>query len=193
MKTAILLLAATPAFAQIASRPTAAASVPSNAAPIVKGDPKPAAVRIPLSAFVNLERTFDGKIAALGGDNYGPVDLLGATRGIYLDGYGAVFTTELGLVQTPTINPFNSTITDAQKTRVHSAKVTRLPALRKATVEAVQAMAAALTQVPDTQQIILAVRLDYASWENTSGLPGLIVAKADRRSALAGKIDLQEQ
>ena len=50
-----------------------------------------------------------------------------------------------------------------------------------------------LIQIPDNQQIVLAVRLDYLRWEDTMGLPGLIVMRADRRSALADNIteDLQ--
>jgi len=192
MKTFVLLLAALPVFAQVAPKSTAAAAPAPTAA---KSSPtaQTKAVRIPLSAFVTLERVFDTKVSGLSADNAGPVDLLGATRGVYLDGFGAVFTTELGLIQTPTINPFNSTITDAQKTRVHSAKVTRLPGLRKLISAALHDMAVGLPQIPETEQIVLAIRLDYSSWENTAGLPGLLVAKADRRSALAGNIQVQEQ
>jgi len=190
MKYAALMLFALPALAQISNRATpAAAAVPKNAAPVVN---RGALARIPLSSFVQLERAFDGKLAALGAGSE-PVDLLGATRGIYLDGYGVVFTTEMGLTVVPTVNPFNPTITDATKTRVHSAKVSRLAALRKAVSEMATNIATNMGQVPENQQVVVAVRLAYASWENTSGLPGLVVAKADRRSAMAGNIQLQEQ
>jgi len=192
MKYAALFLLAVPAFSQIASRPTpAAASMPPSAgARAILGAPK--ASRIPLSTFVTLERGFDAKLAAMN-DRNGPVDLLGATRGMYLDGYGVVFTTEMGLVATPTVNPFNSTITEQQKNQVHSAKVTRLPILKKVMTEMVRNVATNLSQVADNQQIVIAVRLDYLTWENTTGLPGLVVAKADRRSAMAGTIDIEEQ
>ena len=195
MKVAALILAALPllpqlTFAQIGSRPTptAAAVAPTGGSLVTQGK----STRIPLSSFVNLERTFDGKLQATA-DAAGPVDLLGATRGIYLDGYGVVFTSEMGLIVTPTVNPFNQTITDAQKTRVHSAKVSRLPAVRKAIQEMARAVATNMAQIPENQQVVIAVRLDYATWENTSGLPGLIVAKADRRSAMANNIQLEEQ
>ena len=192
MKYAALFLLIVPAFAQIGSRPTpAAASMPSNAsAGALLGAPKSG--RIPLATFVTLERAFDVKLAALA-DGNGPVDLLGATRGVYLDGYGVVFTTEMGLIVTPTVNPFNTKITDTQKDRVHSAKVTRLPVLKKAVTDMVKNLATTLPQVSDTQQIVVAVRLDYLTWENTAGLPGLVIAKADRRSAMAGNIQIEEQ
>ena len=190
MRYAVLILAALPAMAQIAARQTPAAAVPkSGSAPIVSRGPL---AKIPLSALAQLERAFDSKLAALGSRN-DPVDLLGATRGLYLDGYGVVFTTELSLVVTPAIMPFRLTISDATKAQVHSAKVSRLPLLRKAIAEAAAEIATSMGQVPENQQVVVAVRLAYASWENTSGLPGLIVAKGDRRSAVAGQVKLEEQ
>jgi hypothetical protein len=190
MRYAALLLLTLPAFAQVSNRPTpAAAAVPKGGAPIVN---RGSLAKIPLSSFVQLERTFDSKLSALGAGGE-PVDMLGATRGIYLDGYGVVFTTEIGLTVVPSVNPFNPTITDATKTRVHSAKVSRLAALRKTVTEMATNIATNLGQVPENQQVVVAVRLAYASWENTSGLPGLEVAKADRRSAMAGNFQLEEQ
>jgi hypothetical protein len=190
MKYAALILVALPALAQISTRPTPTAAVPKTGGAVaVKQFPTP---RIPLKSFVELERGFDYKLGQMGAGGE-PIDLLGATRGIYLDGYGVVFTTEMGLVVTPTVNPFNPTITDATKARVHSAKVSRLAMLKKAITEMATSVATNMGQVPDNQQVVVAVRLAYASWETTAGLPGLIVAKADRRSAMAGQIKLEEQ
>jgi hypothetical protein len=191
MRFAVLAVLAVPAFGQMANRPapTAAASVPKSTTNSVT---QARTARIPLSAFVALERNFDAKLASLGAGGE-PIDALGSTRGIYLDGYGVVFTTEMGLVALPTVNPFNQTITDATKNRVHSTKVTRLTALKSAITEMAKTVASNLGQVPDNQQVVIAVRLSYAPWENTSGLPGLIVAKADRRSAVLGNFQLEEQ
>jgi hypothetical protein len=191
MRYGALILLALPAFAQIANRATPAAAAAPTGVPVAKQQ-QGALAKIPLSSFVQLERAFDGKLSAIGAGGE-PIDLLGATRGIYLDGYGVVFTTEMGLIVTPTINPFNQTITDTQKTRVHSAKVSRLATLRQVVTEMARTVATNLGQVPENQQVVVAVRLAYSGWENTSGLPGLIVAKADRRSAVAGNIQIQEQ
>jgi hypothetical protein len=189
MKTAALILVALPALAQIPTRPTPAAAVPKGGAVAVN---RGAFAKIPLSTFVQLERGFDEKLRALGAGGE-PIDPLGATRGIYLEGYGVVFTAEIGLVVTPTLNPFRSSISEAAKTQVHSAKVSRLAALRKVVQEMVTNVATNMGQVPEDQQVVVAVRLAYASWEKTAGLPGLIVAKADRRSAMGGQIKLEEQ
>ena len=50
--------------------------------------------------------------------------------------------------------------------------------------EMAQTAAKTLIQIPDDQQVVVAFRLLYLPWEDTSGLPGLLIAKADRRSAL---------
>ena len=41
--------------------------------------------------------------------------------------------------------------------------------------------------------MVVAVRLLYQPWEDTPGLPGQIVMKGDRQSALAGDIQTEEQ
>jgi hypothetical protein len=149
-------------------------------------------MRISLGTLNELEKRFDGKLAAIGNVN-DPLDLLGTTRGLYLEGFGAVFTTELSLIVTPSINPFHQTITEQEKAKTHQRKIDRLPLLRKAMREMVRTAAMSLIQIPDTQQIVLAVRLDYLRYEDTMGLPGLIVMRADRKSALADNITEDQQ
>ncbi len=189
MKAAILILAA--AMGSPAAQVTAGAA---RVVPTVAGSPaggiRP--MRIALGTFAELEKRFDGKLGSMGGVN-NPVDLLGTTRGIYLDGYGAVFTSELSLIITPGINPFRPTITDTLKAQVHQEKIARVPKLKEAMREMAKSAALTLIQVPDNQQIVIAVRLDYLQWEDTMGLPGLVVVKADRRSALAGNFQVEEQ
>ena len=59
--------------------------------------------------------------------------------------------------------------------------------------EMAQTAAKTLIQIPDDQQVVVAFRLLYLPWEDTSGLPGLVIAKADRRSALSGDVKIEEQ
>ncbi len=70
-----------------------------------------------LISIYNIERAFDDKLRTLGEPN--TVDLLGATRGLYLGGYGAVFTAEISLVSPPAIYPFHPVISPAEKAQVH--------------------------------------------------------------------------
>ena len=108
----------------------------------------------------------------------------GFTRGLRLDDYGAVFTTEVDLVATPTVNMFQHSITPEQATDVHRRKLGNLPALRKAIREMVLASAGALTTLAPEGHIVVAVRLLYQPWEDRTGLPSEILMKASRQSAL---------
>jgi hypothetical protein len=181
---AVLLLLAAAGQAQIAPPASKAAPLP----PSIGSRPMP----IALGTFTELERRFDDKFRSIGGPN-DPLDLLGTTRGIYLQGYGVVFTAELSLVITPSINPFRPAISDELKKQVHQRKVARVPALKQAMQEMLKTAALTMIQVSDAQEFVLAVRVDYLKWEDTMGLPGLIVMKADRKGALSGEVKTEEQ
>jgi hypothetical protein len=148
-------------------------------------------VSIALGTFSTLENGFDRKLTGYNIND--PIDLLGRTRGIYLNGYGAVFTTEVSLIVTPSINPFHPSMSAAEIAAVHKRKSDRMPVVKQLIKDMAQTAAKALIQIPDDQQVVVAFRLLYLPWEDTSGLPGLLVAKADLRSALAGDIKIEEQ
>src|ERR1039458_6032748 len=61
------------------------------------------AAPIALGTFSTLENGFDRKLTGYNIND--PIDLLGRTRGIYLDGYGALFSTEISLLVKPFIHP----------------------------------------------------------------------------------------
>jgi len=173
--------------------------VKSVAAPL--GGPlalHPAKATIALGTLSTLENGFDGKLAGFNVND--PIDLLGRTRGIYLDGYGVVFTTEISLIVTPSINPFHPAMTPAEVATVHQRKLARLPALPDmmkdmvhAAAKTLQVASASGAQIPYDQHVVVAFRLLYLPWEDTSGLPGLLIAKADLRSALNNDITVEEQ
>lgn len=182
MRLGTLVFAALlPLAAQMASRAVPAATVGTPAAK----------VKIPISTLYLLERSCDDKLTGIGEPR--TVDLLGATRGVYLDGYGTVFTTEMNLVTPPAVYPFHPQITKDEMTRQHQKKIERLPLLRKAMTDMMKAAAVSLSAMPDNQQIVLAVRLDNMKWEDITGLPGMVLMKADRKSALAGVIQTEEE
>jgi len=181
LRAGLLLLALTPAWGQIAKR--AALTAPTVA-------PKP--VRLTTSIIGELEKTFDGRLMSMADANE-PVEILGDTRGLQLDNYGLVFTTEVSLVRTPSINPFQKEIPKAVQERVHLRRVERLPLLRAAMKEMLRNMAAAGAQLPATQQMVLAVRLWYGSWEDTAGMPRQIIARANRADAAKGIMETEER
>jgi len=179
----VAALMALPLAAQMASR-----AIP----PLPNSGVQPTApVKVPLALLYVVERTCDDRLRGVGEPN--TVDMLGATRGVYLDGYGVVFSAEIGLVSPPPIYPFHQTVTPQEKVQIHEKMVQRLPVLRKAMKEMMHAAAGTLNNIPEAQQIVMAVRLDYMKWEDTSGLPGMILMKADRKSALAGIVQTSEE
>lgn len=178
---ALLLLSLTPAWAQIAKP----AALTSSTLPAPKG-------RIPALAISELERAFNNRLVTMVDVNE-PLDLLGDTRGVQLDDYGVVFTTEVSLVATPAITPFLQKIGPEVAARVHRRRVERLPILKAAMTEMMRNIAAKFTQIPASQQIVLVVRLYYGAWEDTTGMPAQVVMRADRTSAAAGKVETEER
>ena len=179
---AILLLSLTPAWCQVA-KPAALAS--SNL-------PAPRTARIPLGAIRELERTFNDRLSGLAGADQ-PTDLIGDTRGIQLEDYGVVFTTEISLVVTPGLMPGRPTIPPEMAARVKVQRVARLPLLREAMKGMMRDMAAAFPQLPPGQQIVLVTRLYYGPWEDTTGMPAQIVMRADRANAALTKVETEER
>jgi hypothetical protein len=84
-------------------------------------------------------------------------------------------------------------MTEPEKEKIRQRKLDRLPALRQAMRDVWRDSATTLTSVPDNQQVVVAVRLLYLPWEDTHGLPGEIVMKGDRRTALAGAPQTEER
>ena len=178
------MLSTTAAWCQVA-KPAALAEASLPA-------PKPKATRIPAQAIGELERGFNSRLSNLADVNE-PLDLLGDTRGVQLEDYGVVFTTEVSLVRTPGISPFRQTIGPELAAHIHKLRVERMPLLKAAMLEMMRNMAAAFTQIPASQQMVLVVRLYYGAWEDTTGMPAQVVMRADRAAATAGKIETEER
>jgi hypothetical protein len=172
--------------------PMAAVAVAAQAqAPLKVAAVSPASAPTSVRQMVaDEEKRLDTKIALVGDKD--PVYILGLTRGLYLPGYGAVFTEELDLIQSPRPNPFHQQMTDKEIATIHQRKLTNLTALRKAVRDMWADAAASLTGMPDTEQVVLAVRLLYQSWENTGGLPSQIVVKGPRKASPAA-VTMEEQ
>ena len=145
-----------------------------------------AVTKIPLGMLLNLEHGFDGRLISM--DAAQPIDMLGGTRGLYLPGYGTVFTTEISLIVTPGISPFRPKYTDQERARIHQQKLAQVPKLVDLMKDLVKVTALTLVSMPDDQRVVYAVRLRYLAEEDTSGLPAQIVVSADKKAATQGDI-----
>lgn len=88
-----------------------------------------------------------------------PLAVTGQARGVYIDGYGAVFTAEMNPVMDGT-NVVHPTLRADEKAQVKAKKIARIPDLKKAMKEALVETAASLDPVPLDEQVVLEVVLD---------------------------------
>jgi len=191
MKLTIFLtsIALASAYAQTAPMKPApsAASAASPAGVIARTEASP----VSLQTLLALEKEMDGRIAATKGSGL-PCSVLSPTRGVYVSGLGAVFSAEVELAPTPGgIGIFQPTAGPEQKAKSRKDKLANVPLLEKTLSDMVLSLAASpALKLSDNDQIVVAARLSYRSWEDTNGMPGQIVAHVARRGG-AVKVEVQ--
>ena len=112
-----------------------------------------------------------------------PVSVTSHTRGMYLDGYGAVFTVEMSTVSEG-ITLMDSVMTPQKKALIKQKKIERMPQLQKALEQALMDSAASLDPVPLDEQVVIEVDLPRYSWEDGTGYPAELLVQSTRRKLL---------
>jgi len=138
--------------------------------------------RVSRAQLVTGERSLDDRFSRLWEDN--PFVLLGPTRGIYLQGYGAVLSTEINLVTAPPYAMVRPVPGKDEIVKHRTKKIERLPELKKAMRQALMDTAATLDSVPDQEQIVVVMFLSRYPWEDTSGLPVQVMMRAQKGKLL---------
>ena len=110
--------------------------------------------------------------------------LLGHTHGVYLDGFGCVFTTRVNLAEGPGLSPFRPKLPESERAALRKKKLERLPLLRTAMREMLVSAAVVMDPVPPTERIVLSISLLHMPHEDATGLPTQIVMQAERRTLL---------
>ena len=149
---------------------TAAALVPAAEAP-----------RVSRAVLAPAEKSLDDKIARLWDDN--PLALLGSTRGVYLEGYGVVFTAEVNMAigGTTLMHP---SWTKEDKERHRKKKLERLPQLKAALKQALAASAASIDPVLGEEQVVIAIFLSRYPWEDATGIPVQVTVQGTRKKLI---------
>lgn len=140
--------------------------------------------RVSRATLVAMEKSLDGRVTRQWDDN--PFVLLGATRGVYLDGYGAVFTAEVNLVAAP-LGLMHPTMTKPEIERYHQKKLERIPQLKGLMRDALAASAASLDTVPPDERIIIVAFLSRYPWEDPAGIPAQVTMQALKKELLAAQ------
>jgi hypothetical protein len=139
------------------------------------------APRVSRPLLVSMEKSLDEKIRTLWDDN--PYLLLGSTRGVYLEGYGAVFTAEIDLVLNPT-SLMHANANKDEIVKFHQKKVERVPLLKKALRDALVSCAQTLDTVPPEETITIVAFLPHHSWEDMTGIPTQITVQGPHKKLI---------
>jgi hypothetical protein len=137
------------------------------------------APRVSRDQLVAVEKLLDSHYAKLWEDN--ELAVLGPTRGIYLEGYGAVMTSEVNPVAGPTLLFMRGPLNKDEIEKFRQKKIGRLPELRKAMRQALIDSATALDNVPAEEQIVVVTLLSKYPFEDVKGLPKQIMMQAQRK------------
>lgn len=136
-----------------------------------------------------MEKSINQRLARF--DLERPVEVLGLTRGVYLDGYGVVFTAEVNLAPAPGMSPFRPVLSKEDVARVRELKLKRLPQVRALMQELLLAAAQSLDRLPADEQVALALLLWSNPWEDTAGLPRVIQMQGRRGALLEVALERQ--
>lgn len=160
--------------------------VAMSASTLFSADTAGVTSRVPRTMLVAMEKSVDSRVRQVSPDN--PFSLLGPTRGIYLEGYGAVFTAEVNLVPAPAtmlLPGFGNSELAKQEIKQHrQKKLALLPQLRQALRQSLIDSAAALDTVPPEQQIVVVAMLSKYAEEDITGLPQQIMMQASKKDLL---------
>ncbi len=131
-----------------------------------------------------VELSLDDRMKSLWPEN--PFSLIRLTRGLYLDGYGAVFTVDVSPVLSTT-SMMHPTVTKDEVVKAHKVRGERIEQLRTAMRLAVADAASSLEPVPADDQVTLVVYLQHHEWEDISGMPGQLTFRGKKKALVDAK------
>ena len=139
--------------------------------------------RVSRNSIVAVENSINEKFANYSGDSY---VLLGNARGTYLEGYGALFTVELDLINTGPIspNPFKMKITPEEIAATRDRKLKKLAILREQMRSLILNAGGTLEGLPPNEHVAIEAVLFYNKWEESRGMPRRLFMSAEKQKLL---------
>jgi len=131
-----------------------------------------------------VETSLDDRVKSFWPDN--PFSVTRLTPGLYLDGYGAVFTMDVSPVLSTT-SMMHPTVTKDEVVKAHKVRLERVAQLRTAMRLAVADAASSLDPVPADDEVTLVVYLTYHEWEDISGTPGQMTFRGKKKALIDAK------
>jgi hypothetical protein len=142
------------------------------------------APRVDRTQMEKVQQSLDATLGRFTLDN--SHTLIGLTRGVYLEGVGAVFTAEMIVVNAP-VNIMHPLPTKEEVVLVRKKKLERIPLLKKVLKDALVTAAAQLNGIPPDEQVVIAVVVVRFSFEDAAGLPVQITVQAPKKKLLESK------
>jgi hypothetical protein len=142
------------------------------------------APRVDRTQMEKVEKSLDATLLRFTPDN--SHTLIGLTRGVYLEGVGAVLTAEVILVNAP-VNIMHPLPTKEEIVMMRKKKLERIPILKKVLKDALVSAAASLDTIPADEQVVIAVVIPRFTFEDATGLPAQVTVQATKKKLLESK------
>ncbi len=144
--------------------------------------------RVSRASILAVEGSVDQALRAPSAD---PYELLGETRGTYLEGYGALFTFEVDLVSSGgflTVGPFGSPMTPEQLAKLRDRKLKKLPELKETMRSLMANASSTLEGLPANERIAMeAILLNSPGEKSSRDIPRRIFMSAEKQKLLDAK------
>jgi hypothetical protein len=118
-----------------------------------------------------------------------PFYVLGDPRGTYLEGYGALFTAEVNLINNGPFNanPFKPTVSKAEVEANRERKTKNLVVLKDSMRNLMVNASTTLEGLPPNERIAMEMILFSYSWEGNRSIPHRVFMSAEKQKLLAAK------
>jgi len=144
--------------------------------------------RVSRASILAVEGSVDQTLKAPSAE---PYELLGLTRGTYLEGYGTLFTFEVDLVSTGgllTVGPFGRPLTADQLAKLRDRKLKKLPELKETMRSLIVNAGSTLEGLPPNERIAMeAILLNNPGEKNGKEIPRRIFMSAEKQKLLDAK------
>jgi hypothetical protein len=108
--------------------------------------------------------------------------------GIYVEGYGVVFTTEINLSYAEMVSPFHQTFSPEARASTHATEMNQLPLLRDGMRQMLLRSSVTLDTLGPSEHIAVGVKITHQPWEDKSGFPEQIVMQGEKSKLMDAKL-----
>jgi hypothetical protein len=141
--------------------------------------------RVSRASILAVEGSVDETLRTPSAD---PYELLGGTRGTYLEGYGTLFTFEVDLISILTVGPFGHPLTPDQLAKLRDRKLKKLPELKESMRTLMANACATLEGLPPNERIAMeAILLSNPGEKPSREMPHRIFMSVEKQKLLDAK------